>query len=219
MSLILYEAPLSSNAQKVRFLFAELELAYESREVPMFGVGTRDPEYLAINPFGLLPTLIDNDWVLHESNTILRYIAETKGGEELYPRSPKLRANVDRMLDVLGCTFRPRVAPLERRRFANFPHGARDIDDERKIESNVRLALDGVELIIADPTSGGFATGPFSIADCAWAPTLRRLHEMELDLTDYPKITAWTAQVLSRPAWQRAKGPDLETRSWLEPGE
>lgn len=218
MSLVLYESPLSSNAQKVRMLFAELDLAYESREVAMFGVGTRDPEYLAINPFGLIPTLIDNEFVLHESNTILRYIAETKGGEELYPRAPKLRASVDRMLDVLGCTFRPRVAPLERRRFANFPHGARDAEDERKLEANVRLALDGVEVILADPASGGFATGPFSIADCAWAPTLRRLIEMDLDLSTYPKLLTWTEQVLSRPSWQRAKGPDLEPRAWVEQG-
>ena len=61
MTLIVYGSPLSSNAQKVRFLLAELELAYESHDVAMFGIGTRSPEYLAINPFGLLPTLIDND--------------------------------------------------------------------------------------------------------------------------------------------------------------
>ena len=218
MSLVLYEAPLSSNAQKVRMLFAELDLAYESREVAMFGIGTRDPEYLALNPFGLIPTLVDGEFVLQESNTILRYIAETKGGEELYPRSPKLRANVDRMLDVLGCTFRPRVAPLERRRFANFPHGVRDLEDERKLEANVKLALDGVEAILADPASGGFATGPFSIADCAWTPTLRRLVEMEVSLDAHPKIHAWAELVLARPAWLRSKGPDLELRAWIEQG-
>ena len=218
MSLVLYEAALSSNAQKVRFLFAELELAYESREVAMFGVGTRDPDYLAINPFGLIPTLIDNDFVLHESNTILRYIAETKGGEELYPRSPKLRASVDRMLDILGCTFRPRIAPLERRRFANFPHGARDAEDERKLEGNVRSALDGVEALLADPSSGGYATGPFSIADCAWIPTLRRMVDMELDLSMYPKISAWTERLLSHATWARVKGPELEHRAWIDAG-
>lgn len=216
MSLILYESPLSSNAQKVRFLLAELELAYESREVAMFGVGTRTPEYLAVNPFGLLPTLIDNEFVLTESNTILRYLAETKGGEELYPRSPKLRAGVDRMLDVLGCTMRPRIAPLERRRFANFPHGVRDADDERKIEANVRTCLDGVEAILPPESVGGYACGPFSIADCAWAPTLRRLVEMELDLSEYPKVVNWVQQLLVRPAWQRSKGPDLELRAWVE---
>jgi glutathione S-transferase len=216
MTLILYESALSSNAQKVRFLLAELDLAYESREVAMFGIGTRSPEYLAINPFGLLPTLIDNDFVLTESNTILRYLAETKGGEELYPRSPKLRAGVDRMLDTLGCTMRPRIAPLERRRFSNFPHGVRDADDERKIEANVRTCLDGVEAILPPIPAGGFACGPFSIADCAWAPTLRRVVEMELDLSPYPKIITWAEQLLARPAWQRSKGPDLELRAWVE---
>jgi glutathione S-transferase len=217
MSLILYESPLSSNAQKVRFLLAELALAYESHEVAMFGVGTRTPEYLAINPFGLLPTLIDNDFILTESNTILRYLAETKGGEELYPRSPRLRAGVDRMLDALGCTMRPRIAPLARRRFANFPHGVRDADDERKIEANVRSCLDGVEAVLPIEAAGGYACGPFSIADCAWAPTLRRLVEMQLDLSMYPKITLWTTQLLARPSWQRSKGPELEMREW--PGQ
>jgi len=211
MSLILYEAPLSSNAQKVRFLLAELEVAYESHEVAMFGVGTRSPEYLAINPFGLLPTLIDNGWVLHESNTILRYVAETKGGESLYPRSPKLRANVDRMLDVLGCTLRPRVAPLERRRFVNFP-GVRDEGEEQKCEANVAQCLEGVEAIL-DAGHGGYATGPFSIADCAWAPTLRRLVDMRFPLAQFPKIAAWTATVLARPTWLRSRGPDLELRA------
>jgi glutathione S-transferase len=214
MSLTLYEASLSSNAQKVRFLLAELELAYESIEVAMFGVGTRSPEYLAINPFGLLPTLLDNDFVLHESNTILRYLAETKGGEELYPRSPRLRAGVDRMLDVLGCTMRPRIAPLERRRFANFPAVPRDAEEERKIEGNVRSCLDGVEAILPHEGAGGYACGPFSIADCAWAPTLRRLTDMQFDLTAYPKITLWCSQLLARPAWQRSRGPDLDLREW-----
>ncbi|MGZ3421054.1 MAG: glutathione S-transferase family protein [Polyangiales bacterium] len=214
MSLILYESPLSSNAQKVRFLLAELELAYESREVAMFGVGTRSPEYLEINPFGLLPTLIDNDFVLTESNTILRYVAETKGGEELYPRSPRLRAGVDRMLDVLGCTMRPRVAPLERRRFANFPHGVRDEDDERKLEANVRLCLEGVEAILPPESLGGYACGPFSIADCSWAPTLRRLVDMQFDFSATPKVGAWAALLMERPAWHRSRGPDLEIRAF-----
>lgn len=213
MSLVLYEHPLSSNAQKVRFLLAELELSYESREVAMFGVGTRSPEYLAINPFGLIPTLVDQDFVLTESNTILRYLAETKGGEALYPRSPRLRAQVDRMLDVLGCTFRPRIAPLERHLFSNFPHGVRDVEDEKRLEANVRLALSGIEVILASDAQGGFCAGTFSIADCGWAPTLRRLLEMELDLGMYPRIMGWAEAVLSRSAWSRVRGPDLVLRT------
>jgi glutathione S-transferase len=215
MSLVLYESALSSNAQKVRFLFAELDVAYESRDVAMFGVGTRDPDFLATNPFGLIPVLIDNDFVLQESNTILRYLAETKGGEELYPRSPKLRANVDRMLDVLGCTLRQRVAPLERRRFANFPGGVRDVDEERKLETSVRATLDGVEAIL--PGEGGFATGAFSIADCAWAPTLRRLAEMGFDFGRYPRTADWAERVLERPTWSRARGPELVQRAFEVP--
>jgi glutathione S-transferase len=215
MSLVLYEAPLSSNAQKVRFLFAELDVAYVSHEVAMFGAGTREPEFLAINPFGLIPVLVDGDFVLQESNTILRYLAETQGGEELYPRSPKLRAQVDRMLDVLGCTMRPRLAPLERRRFANFPGGTRDVDEERRLEVSARAGLEGVESLLSD--DGGYACGAFSIADCAWAPTLRRLVEMELDLSRYPRLVAWAQRTADRPAWSQARGPELTLRDFEAP--
>src|SRR5271166_5701681 len=102
--IVLYENPLSSNSQKVRFLFAELGITYESRVIAMFGVGTRSPEFLQINPFGLLPVYVENGLILQESNTILRFVADSRGSE-LYPRSPKLRANVDRWLDILGCTM------------------------------------------------------------------------------------------------------------------
>lgn len=213
MSLALYEAPLSSNAQKVRFLLAELDVAYVSHEIAMFGAGTRDPEFLAINPFGLIPVLVDGDFVLQESNTILRYLAETQeGGGELYPRSPRLRAQVDRMLDVLGCTMRPRLAPLERRRFANFPGGTRDVEEERRLEVSVRAGLDGVESLLSDDL--GYACGAFSIADCAWAPTLRRLVEMDWDLSRYPRLVAWAQLTLARPAWEQARGPDLVLRAF-----
>jgi glutathione S-transferase len=118
------------------------------------------------------------------------------------------------MLDVLGCTLRPRIAPLERRRFANFPTGARDADDERKLEGNVRQILDGVEIVLSNEVHGGYATGPFSIADCAWAPTLRRLVDMSFDMSMYPKITGWCERLLTRSAWLRARGPELEMRAF-----
>jgi glutathione S-transferase len=207
--IVLYENPLSSNSQKVRFLFSELAITYESRVIAMFNVGTRSPEFLAINPFGLLPVYVENGLSLQESNTILRFVADSRGSE-LYPRSPKLRANVDRWLDILGCTMRARMAPLERRRFANMPGGSRDLEEEAKLENNLRAVLDGVEAIF--PDEGDYATGPFSIADCAWAPTLRRLADMGLDLSMYPKIRAWIELLLARPAWIAARGPDLILR-------
>jgi glutathione S-transferase len=69
-ALVLYDHPASTNAIKVRILLAELGLVAEVIEVPPHG--ERSPEYLELHPFGLIPTLVDGDLVVTESNTALR---------------------------------------------------------------------------------------------------------------------------------------------------
>ena len=81
--LTLCDHPISSNALKVRFLLAELGLEYERRTIPI--TRPRPDDYVALNPLAGIPTLIDGDLVLTESNAILRYVANRYGGEELYP--------------------------------------------------------------------------------------------------------------------------------------
>ncbi len=60
---------------------------------------TSAPEFLAINPIGLIPAAIDEGLVLRESNTIIRYLANKFGAEELYPRDLQQRAQVEQWMD------------------------------------------------------------------------------------------------------------------------
>jgi len=89
----------SSNVQKVLWCCAELDIAFERVDVGGPFGGNRDPEYLALNPNGLVPTVKDGDLVMWESNTICRYLASTRGGERLYPREPGPRTHVERWMD------------------------------------------------------------------------------------------------------------------------
>ena len=89
----------SSNVQKVLWCCAELGIEYERVDLGGPFGGNRDPEYLAMNPNGRVPTIRDNDLILWESNTICRYLAATRHGEQLYPSDPALRANVERWMD------------------------------------------------------------------------------------------------------------------------
>ena len=77
-----------------------------------FGRNT-EPDYLAMNPNGRVPTLVDGDFVLWESNSIMRYFALVHGqGSPIYPDAPKLRAAVDRWLDWTLSTLQPVDRPV-----------------------------------------------------------------------------------------------------------
>src|SRR4029077_3271302 len=89
----------SSNVQKVLWTCAELGIAYERVDHGGPFGGNRDPDYLRLNPNGLVPTVIDGDLVMWESNTICRYLAATRDGERLYPRDPAERTHVERWMD------------------------------------------------------------------------------------------------------------------------
>ena len=89
----------SSNVQKVLWCCAELGIEFERVDVGGPFGGNQDPEYLALNPNGLVPTVKDGDLVIWESNTICRYLAATRGGERLYPSDPAARTRVERWMD------------------------------------------------------------------------------------------------------------------------
>ena len=78
----------SSNVQKVLWCCAELGIEFERIDLGGPFGGNRDPEYLTLNPNGLVPTVKDGDLVMWELNTICRYLAATHDGERLYPRTP-----------------------------------------------------------------------------------------------------------------------------------
>jgi len=88
----------SSNVQKVLWCCAELDLPFERVDIGGAFGGNRDPEYLALNPNGLVPTVKDGDLIMWESNTICRYLASTHNGERLYPRDPAARTHVGQIV-------------------------------------------------------------------------------------------------------------------------
>ena len=89
----------SINVQKVLWCCGELGLDYERIDAGgVFGL-TRDPEYLALNPNGLVPTISDDGFVLWESNAIVRYLAARHGSGTLWPEDLRERADAERWMD------------------------------------------------------------------------------------------------------------------------
>ena len=92
----LYFDPVTVNCRKVVAGFGLLGVDYETVHVDYFNGGQKKPEFLAINPNGALPALVDDDLMLSESNAILQYGADTKKAYQFYPLDAKTRADISR---------------------------------------------------------------------------------------------------------------------------
>jgi glutathione S-transferase len=103
----------SVNVQKVLWCLAELDLAYERIDAGMEHGKNHEPDYLAMNPNARVPTMVDGDYVLWESNSIMRYLCMAYGrSTPIYPADPKRRAAVDRWLDWTLSTVQPVDRPV-----------------------------------------------------------------------------------------------------------
>src|SRR3954453_21527535 len=112
MPLVLHDNARSSNAQKVRFLLAELGQTAELREVPF--AHPRPDWHLAVNPLGGIPAIVYDGFALAESNTVLRFLGTRSGDTGIYPADLPDRATVNWLLDAITTTLRPALRPVEK---------------------------------------------------------------------------------------------------------
>jgi glutathione S-transferase len=89
----------SFNVRKVLWICDELGIPFEREDWGRGYRSTSDPEFLRVNPVGLIPAVIDDDIVLRESNAIVRYLASKHGAEAIYPRDLVERARVEMWMD------------------------------------------------------------------------------------------------------------------------
>ncbi|MGD8325708.1 MAG: glutathione S-transferase N-terminal domain-containing protein [Sphingomonadales bacterium] len=89
----------SINVRKVLWTCVELGLSPDCVDWGGEARSTSDPEFLSINPKGLIPVLVEGDFVLSESNTICRYLAAREGRDDLLPKEPAERAKVEAWMD------------------------------------------------------------------------------------------------------------------------
>jgi glutathione S-transferase len=91
----LYGFSASPRTWKVRAVAAQLGIPLEYQQLDAFKGENRTPQYLALNPAGRTPTLVDGDFVLWESDAILQYLA-SKTPNTLWPDDPRTRADIMR---------------------------------------------------------------------------------------------------------------------------
>src|SRR3954465_7105551 len=187
---------------------AELQLSYRRIDAGMaFGRNT-EPDYLAINPNGRVPTLVDGDYVLWESNSIMRYFALAYGGgSPIYPTAAKPRAAVDRWLDWSLSTLQPVDRPV----FWALVRTPPDKRDMAAIQKDVDAEAVVWRIPDAQLATRGFIEGDaFTLADIALGAYARRWFGVEgVDKPRLPNLERWFGQFSERPGFAKFIAPSM----------
>ena len=198
--ITVYGRASSSNVQAVMWGIGELGLAHERLDYGLNFGGNDTPEYLAMNPHGLVPTIKDGDLVLWESCAILRYLAAKYGdGGAFWPADPVARACVDMWAEWGKVNFaRDFTVPVF---WSRVRTAAVDRDESGLTHALARFdgCLGHLEAQLAD---NPYVTGAeFSLADIVIGHVLFRYFDIDIPRQPRPVIDAYYARLKQRPAF------------------
>lgn len=238
----LYHDHMAVCAQKVRIVLAEKSLDFESRPVSIAAGEQHAPGYLALNPNGLVPTLVDDGTVLCESTVINEYLEDRTPVPALRPAEPLGRARMrlwTKQLDegvhhatgivTYSMAFRHlhlgKSAGELDAYLARFPDPKRRerkrLDIIEGMDSPLfRDAIKRLGRLVEDMEralreEAWLAGDAYSLADAGLTPYLVRLEHLTLDvlLEERPRLAGWYGRIKARPSF----GPAIDR--WIKPNE
>ena len=197
----------SSNVQKVLWCLGELNVDFEHE--PEYGGTfgrTKEPDYVSLNPNSLVPTIIDDDFVLWESHTIIRYLGATYGQGTLWPTAPRARALSEKWMDWnqsrLDNAYFPAFYELIRTPPAD--RNKSTIENAVKTTSKLLIILDNAL------SETGFVSGErLTIGDIVFGPTLHRWFNLNIERPALPAVTEWYQLMLQRPSYEKYVAVEL----------
>lgn len=197
----LYGRANSSNVRKVLWLCAEIgQTDYERLDYGRGYTPCSSPEYAALNPNQVVPTLVDGDLVIWESNAILRYLASKYGPEEIYPKALPARARVEMWMDWQLTTAITGVRDLFMGLHVKDPAFA-----EPEALKQAQAQATGAFGILDSHLEKGSAYvvgDDLTIADCALGIYVHRWFALPFERPDYPALAAYYDRLQERPAFQ-----------------
>jgi glutathione S-transferase len=201
MSLTFYYAPMSS-ATRIHWALEELGVPYEKVKVDLAAGDQRKPEFLALNPNGKVPLLVEDGVPIYESLAILIHLGEKYGVEKgLFPAAGPDRAVALRWMTWAGVTLTDAISRIIR-------NSDRYPAEQRNEAAREQAKKDLVELWgIVDKELAGkeyLVGGKFSFADLAVAGYVMVTGRFGADISGLKNVAAWSARsAMQRPAMGR----------------
>ena len=190
----------SGNVMKPVWVLDELGVEYEREDVGGKFGGNREPGYLAMNPTGLVPTLVEDDFVLWESNAVTRYLCEKYGHGSLFPADPRVRATADTWMDWQQTTCAPMMLPVFWG-LVRTPEAERDYD---RINAGIERGYEVWGMLDRHLEGRAFVAGDeLTMGDIPIGPQAHRWFNLVDERPPMPNLEAWYQRLTERPAFQK----------------
>jgi glutathione S-transferase len=194
-----------SGSRAQRSLWAAEEIGLDFEHVPVdFAQGSKTPEYLAVNPNGRIPTLVDGEITIGESMAINCYLAKTYGGD-LYPQNAKDEAltwqwSVWGISEIehlqMQIVVQKLFTPTEKRNDKIIASAEKQLARPLAV---LEGALENREWLVGDA---------FSIADLNVSAVMLLLKMVKFDYSNFANVQRWADACYDRPSLARAQARD-----------
>ncbi|MEJ2174701.1 MAG: glutathione S-transferase family protein [bacterium] len=189
----------SVNAKKALWTLEELKLPYERVDAGLqFGV-VNTPEYRAMNPNGLVPTIDDEGFILWESHAIVRYLAAKHGAGSLWPTDLRVRADADRWMDW-AFTFAAALRPV----FWNLIRTPEDKRDHKLVAEGTQKLGELATYVDAHLANRPYIAGAsLTMGDVPLGCHLQIWFRLDIARPAVPRLQAWFERLCARPAYAK----------------
>ena len=216
MSIVLYYGSGSPYAWRAQLALEHKALPYELKVLSFSAGDTKKPEFVALNPRHRVPTLVDGDYVIYESNAIVEYLDEAYPGRgaPLFPGDVRTRAAARRLISEIDDYFDTALDPLTTQAFSKKPE-----ERDPQAITGARSAIMDEFALFTRYLAGDFLVGPLSAADFAFYPLVAFVKRCETKLPDLdadgmltPQLRAWKARIEALPYFERTIPPHWKAK-------
>ena len=199
----LYYNPLSPNGRRARLAAAVLGSNVDEKVVDFSKGEHKSPQYLALNPNGAVPTLVDGDFVLTESRAIMQYLASKKPESGLLPRDEASRADVTRWQFWDAAHFSPALGTLAFEKIIKGMMGMGEPDNAkvgealanfRRFAAVLNLRLDGKPYVVGNT---------LTIADLTLASSLMYSAQTDAPVGEFSNVASWFSRMTALDGWKQ----------------
>jgi glutathione S-transferase len=200
--ITLFGHPGSTCTRKVLTVLAETATPYEFSLVDLAKGEHKQPAHLARQPFGQIPAIDHDGFMLFEARAICRYLSG-KAGHPLTPNNDQERALMDQWLSVEQSNFSPNAMKFVYHYVMKRPQ------EDAVLEAAKKLLVTTYEALSGSLAKNTFVSGEqFTLADIGYMPYIEYMEmgPAKEIMAKYPNVVAWWKRVSARPSWLKATG-------------